>query len=162
MLTSGAEGMKLNPVRISNAKCGQCSLGGTFPANEALIGPHVSPVSVPPAIGDADFIEITMDRRKSRGTIEVEDHVGVAKEHRLAAQYAVGFAEKSAAAEIPDNRLDPIFRRTRERFVFIGKIDFRLNATGPGRRITSSEHMWKAETAETDIFVVEVGHVSVR
>src|SRR6267143_5641034 len=110
MLTRGGEGMRLNPVRMSDAKCGQGSIGGLFPALEALIRPHVSPVSVPPTIGDTELIKIAMDGGESRGTIAVEDHVGVAKQHRLATQHAVVFAEKTAASEIPNNWLNPVFR----------------------------------------------------
>src|ERR1700719_4729542 len=79
-------------ARIAIPRRNQSPFRGLFPPIEALVGPHVSPVSVPPAVGDTLFIEIAMNRGQSRGSIEIEDHIGIAQEHRLATQHAVVFA----------------------------------------------------------------------
>src|SRR5882724_10846002 len=108
VLTLGFNGMESAGIVLPSGK--QSSFCSLFTALEALIGPHVSPVPVPPAVGDTEFIEIAMNRGQSRGSIEIEDHVGVAQEHRLATEHAVVFAEKTAATQIPDYRLNAVFR----------------------------------------------------
>src|SRR5712671_2214496 len=50
-------------------------------ALECFVGPEIAPVAVPAAVGDAELIEIPVDRRQRGGAIEVEDDVGVLQHH---------------------------------------------------------------------------------
>src|SRR5437867_1773060 len=84
--------------------------GGELSALEALIRPQVSPVSIAPAIGDTEIIEIAVDRLEGSRTVEVEDDVSVWEQHRASAQDTVVLAEVTAAAEIPEDRLNPVIR----------------------------------------------------
>ena len=84
--------------------------GGELSALEALIRPQVSPVSIAPAIGDTEIIEIAVNSLECSRTVEVEDDVGVWEQHRASAQETVVLAEVTTAAEIPEDRLNPVIR----------------------------------------------------
>ena len=113
-------------------------LGGLFSANEALVRPHVAPVSVASAVGDPDFVEIAVDGLKSIRALKVEDDVGVLQQHRLSGK----------DADRPRAR-GPQRRRSRmtgsiqssglpgEWLVFVREIHFRLNAACALGRIAS-------------------------
>src|SRR5690348_3850734 len=134
-------------------------LSGQFPALETLVRPHVTPVSVPTTIGDTEIIEIAVDGLKGIRALQVEDDVSVRKQHRLTRENLIFLSEEAAPAEIPDDRLNPVFRCACEGLVFAGEVDFRLNASCARRRVVRGEHVWEAQTRITNVLVVEIGHV---
>src|SRR5579864_3222243 len=124
-------------------------LSGQFPALETLVRPHVTPVSVPTTIGDTEIIEIAVHRLECIGALEVKDDVSVRKQHRLTRENLVFLPEQTAAAEIPDDRLNPVLRRACEGLVFAGEVDFRLNASRARRRVVGGEHVREAQARIT-------------
>src|SRR2546430_2495342 len=60
--------------RATRQRC----FGGAFPADVALVRPHVAPVAIATAVADLDVVEIAVDGLQCGRALEVEDDVRVA------------------------------------------------------------------------------------
>lgn len=85
---------------------GKCSLCRTFPADVALIGPHVTPIPVSAAIANTNVIKISVDSFQRNLAIEIEDDIGVADHCRMARQDFVLFAQNTHSNEVGDGLVD--------------------------------------------------------
>ena len=102
-----------------------------------------------------------MDRLECSRTIEVEDDVGVSDQHRLAEQDAVVLPQDATAAEVRDDRLNPVIGRPGEGSVLVREVDFCLNTSCARGDIAGGKHMRKTEAREANVLVVEIGHVGI-
>src|SRR5437868_1250918 len=87
----------------ANAELVQSLLSRLFAADKRFVRPHIAPISVTPAVGDADIIEVSVNLIQRGAALEVKNDICIAQQHCLATQDVVAIAEYSATAEVSDN-----------------------------------------------------------
>src|SRR5262249_11512703 len=94
---------------------------GLLSALQALVRPHVAPVSVATAVGNSQIIEVAVDGLEGAGPLQVEDYICIFQQPRTAEHNLIFLQNQTHAAQVPNDRLDPVLRSTRQRLVFVGE-----------------------------------------
>src|SRR5262249_61516531 len=132
---------------------------GLLSALEALVRPHVAPVSVAPAVGDSQIIEVAVDGLEGAGPLQVEDYICIFQQPRTAEHNLIFLQNQTHAAQVPNDRLDPVLRSTRQRLVFVGEIDFRLNAAPSLGNVVTAKHVRESQKGKANVLIVNVGQL---
>src|SRR5262249_12604638 len=126
---------------------------GLLSALEALVRPHVAPVSVAPAVGNSQIFEVAVDGLEGAGPLQVEDYICIFQQPRTAEHNLIFLQNQTHAAQVPNDRLDPVLRSTRQRLVFVGEIDFRLNAARSLGNVVTGKHVREAQTGKANVLI---------
>ena len=103
-----------------------------------------------------------MNRLQGLGPLQIENDIGVPQQPGIAEHDLILFAQQAHAAQIPDHRLYAVLGRAGHGPIFIGEIDFRLDAAEPLGSVAFGKHVREVQTGEAKVVVVNVSQVRLR
>src|SRR5580692_1136678 len=137
-------------------------LSGIFSANERFIRPDIEPVTIAPAVSNADIIEISVHGSQCVRSLQVEDNLGVSANVDISVQNLILLAQNAGTLEIRYHGGDMVFGSHFHGAILIGIIDLRLDAAAALGNYVRRKHMGITEAREKYVAVVEIGPLPLR